>query len=122
MAKRQKRQPLLKSQPTIPPKELVRRLLTLVHPSLESILSMVAEGRAGAALETAFLYGMGQGVRLAREDMRGAKQVEKGIDDLFSESQTEVNVKGKTPEEAQEEVNEAVRSKRPPIWTPGGDV
>lgn len=94
----------------------------LVRPSLETLLGMVAAGRPGTALEMAFLYGTSQGIQIAKHDMRSAKAIEKGITEIFGDSQQEVSVKGKSMEEAQQEVKEAVKPKRPPIWTPGGEV
>lgn len=123
MAKRQRRQQPLKPQSGLSPAEHVGRLLTLVRPSLETIMGMIAQGRPGAALEITFMYGCAQGIRIARQDMRSAKQIEKGVDELLGGLQVEVNVEGKTQEEAQEEVKKATtKGQRPAIWTPGGEV
>ena len=122
MAKHQKRQPPINTEPVLTPAEQVARLLLLVRPSLETIANMVAQGRVGMALETAFLYGLSQGIRVARQDMKSAKALEKGVDDLFGDSQQEVDMKGKSMEEAQKEVKTAVnKDQRPTIWTPEGE-
>lgn len=122
MAKHQKRQPPIKPEPVLTPEECLARVLTLARPSLETISHLVAQGRVGMALETAFLYGLSQGVRLARQDMKSAKQIESAIDTLFGDSQTEVNLKGKTMQEAEKEVKKAVnKDQRPTIWTPEGE-
>lgn len=122
MAKHQKRQPPIKPEPVLTPEECLARVLTLARPSLETISHLVAQGRVGMALETAFLYGLSQGVRLARQDMKSAKQIESAIDDLFGDAQTEVNLKGKSMAEAQKEVKKAVdKDQRPTIWTPEGE-
>ena len=123
MAKHQKRQPPLKTEPVLTPEEQVARLLRLVRPSLETISHLVQQGRVGMALETTFLYGLSQGIRVARQDMKSAKALEKGVDDLFGESQQEVDVKGKSMEQAQKDVKKAVgKDQRPTIWTPEGEV
>jgi len=84
---------------------------------------MIAQGRPGAALEVTFMYGCAQGIRLARQDMRTAKRIEQGVDNILGEGQVEVDVKGKTMEEAQKEIKEvAAKGQRPAIWTPGGEV
>lgn len=121
MSKPQKRQPKIKPQRALTPKEEVARLLLLVRPSLESILSLVQQGHAPQALETTYLFGLAQGIRIARQDMKGAKALEKGIDEIFGESQTEVDVSGKTVKEAQQQVKDAVKPGRPTIWTPEGE-
>ena len=123
MSKPQKRQPPIKSKPVLSPEECLSRVLALARPSLETIAHLVQQGRVGMALETAFLYGLSQGIRLARQEMKSAKQIESAIDDLFGDSQTEVNLKGKSMEEAQKEVKKAVdKDQRPTIWTPEGEV
>lgn len=122
MGKRHRKQPPIKPEPVLSPKEHVARLLMLVRPSLETMLGMMAQGHPGTALETAFLYGTGQGIQIAKHDMKSAKAIEQGITELFGDSQTEVSVKGKSMEEAQHEVKQAVKPKRPDIWTPGGEV
>jgi len=123
MAKHQKRQPPIKSKPVLSPEECLSRVLALARPSLETIAHLVQQGRVGMALETAFLYGLSQGIRLARQEMKSAKQIESAIDDLFGDSQTEVNLKGKSMEEAQKDVQKAVdKDQRPTIWTPEGEV
>ena len=123
MSKPQKRQPPIKSKPVLSPEECLSRVLALARPSLETIAHLVQQGRVGMALETAFLYGLSQGIRLARQEMKSAKQIESAIDDLFGDSQTEVNLKGKSMQEAEKEVKKAVdKDQRPTIWTPEGEV
>jgi len=123
MAKRGRRQPPLKPQRMLTPREEVARLLHLVRPSLENILHLVAQGHAPQAIETTYLYGLAQGIRISRQDMKSAKALERGIDELFGNSQQEVDVKGKSMEQAQKDVQKAVnKDQRPTIWTPEGEV
>ena len=124
MAKRGRRQPPIKTKRTLTPQAEVFRLLVLVRVSLQSIMGQLETGRMPlpTALETVFLYGLGQGIRVARQDMKTAKALEKGVDEIFGESQQEVDVKGKSMEEAEKEIKKAVdKDQRPTIWTPEGE-
>jgi len=121
MSKRRPQPKPMKTGPEIPPEVHLARLMSLVNPSLQTLLGMMEQGRFMAALETAFLYGVGQAAVIARQDAKILKAMEKAITEMFGPAQVEVDASGKTDKELKEEIKKAT-TRRPPIWTPGGDV